>query len=177
MRSAWRDEPVDCARLHITGNKIVVASLAGPRSAGWLITRSHEPYWRKTRRNGCGLSRWHGSRECHCVIERSVPDRDGAYAMTILPHSILAVTRPARWWSALARYAVSVTAILADIVVIIGISLLMGFVYHEAAYGDIGPLQSFIGVGATAAGIFVLPGIFRGEYDLSHYLTFRPHIR
>src|SRR5882757_7460758 len=110
------------------------------RPLAWLITCSH------------GFSRWHGSRECHCVIERSVPDRDGACAMTILPHSMLGFTRPARWWIAFARYAVSVTAIVADIVVIVGISLLMGFVYHKAAYGDIEPLQSFIGVGATAAG-------------------------
>jgi Undecaprenyl-phosphate glucose phosphotransferase len=97
--------------------------------------------------------------------------------MTILPHSMLAVMRPLRWWNAFARYAICVTAVVADIVIVVGISLLMGFVYHEAAYGDIGPLHSFVGVGATAAGIFVLPGIFRGEYDLAHYLTFRPHIR
>ena len=97
--------------------------------------------------------------------------------MTILPHSMPAMTRPLRWWNAFARYAISVTALFADIVIIVGISLLMGFVYHEAAYGDIGPLHSFVGVGATAAGIFVLPGIFRGEYNLTHYLTFRPHIR
>jgi Undecaprenyl-phosphate glucose phosphotransferase len=89
---------------------------------------------------------------------------------------MLALTRPSRWWNAFTRYAVSVMAVVADIVVIIGVSLLMGFAYHQAAYGDSGPLQSFIGVGATAAGIFVLPGIFRGEYDLTHYLTFRPQI-
>ena len=97
--------------------------------------------------------------------------------MTILPHSMLSVMRPMRWWNAFARYAICITAVVADIVIIVGISLLMGFVYHEAAYGDVGPLHSFVGVGATAAGIFVLPGIFRGEYDLTHYLTFRPHIR
>jgi Undecaprenyl-phosphate glucose phosphotransferase len=66
---------------------------------------------------------------------------------------------------------------VADIVIVVGISTLMGFIYHKTAYDDMGPLRSFIGVGATAAGIFVLPGIFRGEYDLTHYLTFRPHIR
>jgi hypothetical protein len=90
---------------------------------------------------------------------------------------MLAVTRPLRWWNAFARYAISVTAVMADVVIIVGISLLMGFAYHEAAYGDIGELHSFVGVGATAAGIFVLPGILRGEYDLTHYLAFRPHLR
>ena len=39
------------------------------------------------------------------------------------------------------------------------------------------PLRSFLGVGATAAGLFVLPGMFRGEYELGHYLSFRPHLR
>jgi hypothetical protein len=33
MRSAWRDEGVDCACLRITGNQIVWASLAGPSPA------------------------------------------------------------------------------------------------------------------------------------------------
>jgi Undecaprenyl-phosphate glucose phosphotransferase len=28
-----------------------------------------------------------------------------------------------------------------------------------------------------AAGLFVLPGIVRGEYDLAHYLDFKPHLR
>ena len=40
-----------------------------------------------------------------------------------------------------------------------------------------GRLRSFLGVGVTTAGLFVLPGIFRGEYDLTHYLAFRPHLR
>jgi exopolysaccharide biosynthesis polyprenyl glycosylphosphotransferase len=38
-------------------------------------------------------------------------------------------------------------------------------------------LRSFVGIGAIAAGVFVLPGIFRGEYELTHYLRFRPHLR
>ena len=97
--------------------------------------------------------------------------------MTFMPHSMLAMTLPSRWWNAFARFAVSVAAVAADVAVIIGVSLLMGFVYHEAAYSDLGPLHSFLGVGATAAGIFVLPGMFRGEYDLTHYLAFRPHLR
>ena len=39
------------------------------------------------------------------------------------------------------------------------------------------PLRSFASVGAMAAGLFVLPGILRGEYDLAHYLDFKPHLR
>src|SRR3954466_15365769 len=110
---------------------------------------------------------WHGSGDNQCAIERSVPDRDGACAMTILPHSMLALTRPWRWWNAFARYMVSASAVLADIVVMVGVSLLAGLAYHQAAYGDSGPLRSFVGFGAAAAGIFVLPGLLRGEYDLT----------
>jgi Undecaprenyl-phosphate glucose phosphotransferase len=97
--------------------------------------------------------------------------------MTFMPHSLLAATRPSRWWSALARHVVGVAAIVADAAVIVGISVAMGALYHQVVYGDAGPLQSFLGVGIAAAGIFVLPGIIRGEYDLTHYLAFRPHIR
>jgi Undecaprenyl-phosphate glucose phosphotransferase len=97
--------------------------------------------------------------------------------MTILPHSLLATARPARWWSAFARHTVSLAGIVADAAVIIGVSILMGLAYHLAVYGDLGPLRGFVAVGVSAASIFVLPGIFRGEYELSHYLSFRLHAR
>ena len=97
--------------------------------------------------------------------------------MTFMPHSMLVATHPSRWWTTFARHAVSVAGVLADAGVIIAISMLMGAAYHLTVYGDVGPLGSFFGVGATAAGLFVLPGIFRGEYDLPHYLAFRPHLR
>jgi len=97
--------------------------------------------------------------------------------MTFMPHSLLVATRPSRRWVTFARHTVSIAAVLADAVVIVGVSAVMAVAYHLAVYGDIGPLPSFLGVGATAAGLFVLPGIFRGEYDLTHYLAFRPHPR
>jgi Undecaprenyl-phosphate glucose phosphotransferase len=53
----------------------------------------------------------------------------------------------------------------------------MGSLYHLIIYGDFGPIGNFLGVGAMAAGLFILPGIFRGEYELAHYLAFRPHLR
>jgi len=96
--------------------------------------------------------------------------------MTFLPHSMLVAGTPSRWWSSVARGTVSVAAVVADAAVIVGISVLMGLLYHVTVYGGFGPVRSFIGVGFTAAGIFVLPGISRGEYDLGHYLSFRPHI-
>ena len=34
--------------------------------------------------------------------------------MTILPHSMLVAARPARWWSAFARYSIGVASVVAD---------------------------------------------------------------
>ena len=97
--------------------------------------------------------------------------------MTILPHSMLVAARPARWWSAFARYTIGVVSIVADAAVIIAVSVLIGLAYHLAVYGGIGPLRGFVAVGASAASIFVLPAIFRGEYELTNYLSFRLHAR
>ena len=108
---------------------------------------------------------------------RAVPHWDGRWPMTILPHSILVAARPARWWSAFARYSIGIVSVLADAAVIIAVSVLIGLAYHLAAYGSIGPLRGFVAVGASAASIFVLPALFRGEYELNHYLSFRSHAR
>ena len=97
--------------------------------------------------------------------------------MTILPHSMLVAARPARWWSAFARSTIGIASVAADAAVIIGVSVLIGLAYHLAIYGSVGPLRGFVAVGASAAGIFVLPAVFRGEYTLSHYLSFRSHAR
>ncbi|MGZ8388141.1 MAG: exopolysaccharide biosynthesis polyprenyl glycosylphosphotransferase [Rhodoplanes sp.] len=97
--------------------------------------------------------------------------------MTFMPHSMLVAAHPSRWWTTFARHTVSVAGVFADASVIIALSMLMGTAYHLTVYGDVGPLRSFLGIGATAAGLFVLPGILRGEYDLPHYLAFRPHLR
>src|SRR4051812_45139399 len=109
-------------------------------------------------------------------ITKGCPASGQGTPMTFMPHSLLAAARPTRWW-AFARQTVHVVGVLADAIVIIGISVLMGAAYHLAVYGDVGPLMSFFGAGATTAGLFVLPGVFRGEYDLAHYLAFRPHLR
>jgi len=97
--------------------------------------------------------------------------------MTILPHSMLVATRPSRRWSAIARYTVSVAGVVADALVIMVLCIVVGWVYHRVVYGEVEPLRSLATVGVMAAGLFVLPGIFRGEYDLAHYLDFKPHVR
>ncbi len=97
--------------------------------------------------------------------------------MTFMPNSLLLAARPARWWTTFACHTVSVLAVLTDALMIVGISVLVGASYHLGVYGSHGPLVSFLGVGVTTAGLFVLPGILRGEYELAHYLRFRPHLR
>ena len=56
--------------------------------------------------------------------------------MTILPHSLLVAAQPSRRWSAFARYAVSVASVLADAVVIVGLCVAVGWVYHRVVYGE-----------------------------------------
>ena len=90
--------------------------------------------------------------------------------MTILPHSLLVAAQPSRRWSAFARHAVSVASVLADAAVIVSLCVAVGWIYHRVVYGEVEPLRSFASVGLMAAGLFVLPGIVRGEYDLAHYL-------
>src|ERR1044071_3011499 len=97
--------------------------------------------------------------------------------MTFMPHSLLAEAHPSRRWVTFARHTVSVLSVLADALAILGVSILMGSLYHLTFYGDFGPIQNFLGGGATSAGFFFLPVLFRGEYELAHYLAFRPHLR
>src|SRR5581483_7112467 len=84
--------------------------------------------------------------------------------------------RPARWWSVLVRSTVTVAAVLADVAVIVTVSVLVGLGYHLAMYGTLGPVPGFVALGTSAASIFVLPGLFRGEYEFTHYLSFRQHV-
>jgi Undecaprenyl-phosphate glucose phosphotransferase len=75
------------------------------------------------------------------------------------------------------RNAFGPIALLADIVTIVAMAGLTGAIYHRAVYGTAAASFSFFEVGALAAGIFVLPNIFRGEYVLPNYFAFRPHVR
>jgi Undecaprenyl-phosphate glucose phosphotransferase len=97
--------------------------------------------------------------------------------MNIMPKYLPALASPSRWWITIGRRMVSIGGVVADAAVIIGISCLTGAIYHEAFYGNSGLLTNYAEVGLAAASIFVLPGLIHGEYALSHYLSFKPHIR
>jgi Undecaprenyl-phosphate glucose phosphotransferase len=89
----------------------------------------------------------------------------------------LLAANPLRAWTTLTRNMVTVGAILADAAVIIAVAVLMGAIYHLAAYGDSGPWASFFEIGCVATSIFVLPSAIHGDYALPNYLTFKPHVR
>ncbi len=96
--------------------------------------------------------------------------------MNIMPKYLPAIANPSHWWVAVGRRTISTVGVLADAGVIVAMSYLTGAVYHEIVYGNLGPLTDFVEVGLVAASIFVLPGLFHGEYALSHYFSFRPHV-
>jgi len=97
--------------------------------------------------------------------------------MNIMPKYLTVFASPSRWWITISRRMVSVAGVLADALVIVTISCVTGAIYHEVFYDDAGSLADFAEVGLAAALIFVLPGIVHGDYQLSHYLSFKPHLR
>src|SRR5262249_52396580 len=97
--------------------------------------------------------------------------------MNIMPKYLTVSASPSRWWITISRRMVSVAGVVADALVIITISCVTGALYHHVFYDDAGSFADFAEVGLTAATVFVLPGLVHGEYELSHYLSFKPHIR
>jgi len=64
---------------------------------------------------------------------------------------------------------------LTDIAFIVAMSCLTGIAYHLAAYGNPGTITLFVQVGALAACIFAVSNVFRSEYRLPNFCTFKPH--
>jgi Undecaprenyl-phosphate glucose phosphotransferase len=96
--------------------------------------------------------------------------------MSSVSGHLLETVRPRRW-TALVRNAFGPLALMADVLAIVAMAGLSGAIYHASVYGAPGGNSYFLEVGAVAASIFVLPNIFRGEYGLPHYFSFRPHLR
>jgi Undecaprenyl-phosphate glucose phosphotransferase len=87
-------------------------------------------------------------------------------------------TAPAsRRWASVGRNGFGFLALGADVAVILAMAGVTGGIYHAFAYGAADSSISFFEVGAVAAGIFALPNIFRGEYALANYYSFKPHLR
>jgi Undecaprenyl-phosphate glucose phosphotransferase len=101
----------------------------------------------------------------------------GGRVMNIMPKYLPTLASPSRWSVALGRRIVGIGSALADALVIVIVSCVTGAIYHQVFYDNPGELTDFAEVGLAAAVIFVVPGIIHGEYDLAHYLAFKPHVR
>ena len=85
--------------------------------------------------------------------------------------------RTLRAWALLSRGTFSGAIFLTDVALIVAMSCCTGIAYHLIAYGDAGNVASFVQVGGVAASIFAISNMFRGEYRLPNFFSFRPHGR
>ena len=76
----------------------------------------------------------------------------------------------------LMRGTFAATIFLTDVAFIIAMACLTGVAYHLAAYGKPGNVMLFIQIGVLAASIFAVSNLFRAEYRLPNFCTFKPHL-
>jgi hypothetical protein len=86
-------------------------------------------------------------------------------------------SRVLRGWAVLSRGTFSGANFLADIALIAAMSCLTGIAYHLVVYGNRGSIASFVQVGLLAASIFAISNLFRREYPLPNFFSFKPHAR
>jgi Undecaprenyl-phosphate glucose phosphotransferase len=82
-----------------------------------------------------------------------------------------------RTWSVLSRGTFAVAIFLSDFLLIVAMSCLTGIAYHLVVYGNSGDVNSFIQGGALAACIFTISNLFRREYRLPNFFSFKFHGR
>jgi Undecaprenyl-phosphate glucose phosphotransferase len=82
-----------------------------------------------------------------------------------------------RTWSVLSRGTFSVAIFLSDFALIVAMSCCTGIAYHLVVYGNSGDVGSFIRGGALAACIFTISNLFRREYRLPNFFSFKFHGR
>jgi Undecaprenyl-phosphate glucose phosphotransferase len=85
--------------------------------------------------------------------------------------------RVLRGWAVLSRGTFSGAIFLTDVALIVAIATLTGIAYHLVAYGESGNIPSYIQVGLLAASIFTISNLFRREYRLPNFFSFKPHGR
>src|SRR5437764_1396132 len=96
-----------------------------------------------------------------------------SYALTSRPGT----NRLLQWWTRLTSTALFGGIFLADVAVILAMACLTGVSYHLLVYDDSGELSSFLEVGGCAAIIYVSLNVFRGDYALPAYFSFKPHVK
>jgi len=82
-----------------------------------------------------------------------------------------------RAWAVLSRGTFSGVIFLTDVALIVAMSCFTGIAYHLVVYGNRGNISSFVQVGVLAASIFAISNLFRREYRLPNFFTFKPHAR
>ena len=82
-----------------------------------------------------------------------------------------------RRWTWFSRTALFAAVLLSDAAAILTMSWLTGIGYHLVVYGMSGDLVSFLEVGLLSAVLFITFNVFRGEYALANYFSFKPHLR
>jgi Undecaprenyl-phosphate glucose phosphotransferase len=113
------------------------------------------------------------------ICNRAGPPREQAmniqqgYALRSRPDTNQAL----RWWTALTQTTFFSVILLSDVLVIVAMACLTGVAYHLAVYRETGDVISFLEIGALSATIFVIPNLFRGEYVLANFFSFKPHVR
>ena len=68
--------------------------------------------------------------------------------------------------------AVQVAIVVGDLLAIVAASVLSGVAYHQAVYDSVGEVLTFLRAGAVIATVVVIFNLFRGEYQLSNFLSF-----
>jgi Undecaprenyl-phosphate glucose phosphotransferase len=96
-----------------------------------------------------------------------------AYALT----SRTETNRLLRKWTSISRTAFFGALFLVDITAIVTMAWLTGVGYHLAVYGFSGSMLSYLEIGLLSATIFVMPNLYRGEYKLRTFFSFKPHLR
>jgi FlaA1/EpsC-like NDP-sugar epimerase len=82
-----------------------------------------------------------------------------------------------RGWAVHSRGTFSGAIFLTDVALIVAMSCFTGIAYHLVAYGNRGNISSFVQVGLLAASIFAISNLFRREYRLPNFFSFKPHGR
>ena len=95
------------------------------------------------------------------------------YALT----SPIDANRFLRRWTSISRAAFCGMILLSDIAAIVCMSWLTGVGYHFIVYREVGDIVTYIEVGLLSAIIFAIANQFRGEYRLSNFFAFKPHLR
>ena len=75
----------------------------------------------------------------------------------------------------LLRGTFAATIFLTDIAFIVAMACLTGIAYHLTAYNKPGNITLFLQVGVLAASIFAVSNMYRGEYRLPNFCTFKPN--